>query len=343
MPVKQTVIKEVQFTQSQQKDEAKSKGVEMIKLRCEKGKYNLMKGLVTKLYSKGTSLLRFLLIFMTGLLLRVVQNVRTYMDTEVINNDNCEQHIQSLRRLFKRIEKANLTVKPTKVDIGYTEINFLGHNISKGTVTTDDKIVSKILKLTPPTTKKQVRSIIGLMNYYAKFIPNFSEKTAVFSSLLQKASPTKITWNETLQKAFEDLKELFSKNPILKIPNYKLPFVLQTDASNVAIAGCLLQLYDETLHPVLYISRKLNEAERNYSTIEKEALAIIFSILKLKKFLLGRKFLILTDSKPLTILTSKLPKNSRLSRWSLILQDYVFEVKHIKGVQNCLPDILSRL
>ncbi|BFZ08815.1 hypothetical protein BsWGS_11854 [Bradybaena similaris] len=184
MPVKQTVIKEVQFTQSQQKDEAKSKGVEMIKLRCEKGKYNLMKGLVTKLYSKGTSLLRFLLIFMTGLLLRVVQNVRTYMDTEVINNDNCEQHIQSLRRLFQRIERANFNMKSTNVDVDDTEINFL-QDISKATV--------------------------------------------------------------------------------------------------------------------------------------------------------------ITDSKPRTIMTSKLPKNSRLTRWSLILQNYLFEVSHIKGVKNCLPDILSRL
>lgn len=159
---------------------------------------------------------------------------------------------------------------------------------------------------------------------------------------MKKDCPAKI-WNHELQTAFQDLKQLFSRTPILKIPNYKIPFVLQTDASNIAIAGCLLQSYEGILHSVLYISRKLNEAERNYSTTEKEALAIIFSILKLKKFLLGRKFLILTDNKPLTILTSKLPKNSRMMRWSLMLQDYVFDVKHIEGVQNCLPNILFRL
>lgn len=108
-------------------------------------------------------------------------------------------------------------------------------------------------------------------------------------------------------------------------------------ASGVEVPGYLLQSYNSTLHSVLYVSRKLNPAEKNYSTIEKEALAIIFAILKLKRFLLSRKFFILTDSKPLAILTSKLPKNSRLTRWNLILQDYMFKVQHIKAIQNCLP------
>ncbi|BFZ05447.1 hypothetical protein BsWGS_08486 [Bradybaena similaris] len=280
---------------------------------------------------------------MTRLLLKGLSNITTYMDDMCVNNDNYEDHIASLRQVFERIKQANLTIKPAKVDLCFTEIAFLGHNVSKGTITTDDNIISKILKLEVPTTKKQVRSLLGLMNYYAKFIPGFAEKTQLFSTLLGKSYPAKIKWSNELNVAFENLKSLFSQRPILKIANFKLPFILQTDASGTAIAACLLQVYDNVLHPVLYISKKLNQAERNYSTVEKEALAIVYSVLKLKKYLLGRKFLILTDNKPLAILNSKLPKNSRLTRWSLLLQDYSFEIQHVKGIYNCLPDILSRL
>lgn len=207
-----------------------------------------------------------------------------------VNNDNYEDHIKSLRDFFHRIKEADLTVKPSKIEIGFQEISFLGHNVSQGNIGTEE-IISKILNVQIPTTKKHVRSFIGLMNYYSKFIEGFAEKKkAIFSSLLKKNSPSKIVWTEQLNKTFIEIKELFSRTPILKLPNCKLPIVVQTDASGIAIAGCLLQPYDNILRPVLYICRKLNDTKRNYSMIEKEVLAIIYSILKLKKFLIGRKF-----------------------------------------------------
>ncbi|BFZ03151.1 hypothetical protein BsWGS_06190 [Bradybaena similaris] len=275
-------------------------------------------------------------------LLKGISNVVSYIDDVCMFNNNFEQHVILLEKVFQRERENGLTVKPVKIEIAFPEVSFLGHSIKQGIITTDESIVSKILKIEPPRTKKHVQSLLGLINYYAKFIPHFANKTAVLSFLLKKENK-KLIWTSQCQQVLDELKQLFSTSPILKIPDFKQTFIIQTDASNVAIAGCLGQYYNGTLHTCLYVSRKLNSAERNYATVELEALAVVYTVSKCKKYLLGKPFIVQSDNQPLKVITAGMPKNARIARWALLLQDYTFTVSHIEGKNNCLADLLSRL
>ncbi|BFZ09104.1 hypothetical protein BsWGS_12143 [Bradybaena similaris] len=279
---------------------------------------------------------------MTRALLRGVPNVLTYIDDMCIFTETFDEHLVIMTKVFDRLRDNGLTIKPVKVEIAFKEISFLGHAIKHGIIATDDTIVSKILNIQPPKTRKHVQALLGLINYYAKFVPCFAEKTAILSSLLKKENK-KIVWSEKCQNILDEVKKLFSSSPILRTPDYKETFVIQTDASHVAISGCLGQYFQGILHPCYYVSRKLSSAEKNYSTVELEALAVIFTVTKFQKFLLGKPFIIQSDNQPLRVITSGIPKNSRIARWALILQDFKFTVSHIEGNRNCLADLLSRL
>lgn len=275
-------------------------------------------------------------------LMKGIPNVVTYIDDICIYTDTFEHHMSVMTKVFQRVKDNSLTVKIVKVEIGYSEISFLGNFIKQGDVTTYETVMSKILKIDSPKTKKHVQSLLSLINYYAKFIPCFAEKTAVLSSLLKKESK-KIVWTEQCQQILDDIKRLFSSAPTLRIANYKETFVIQTDASNNPISGCLGQFYNRVLHPCWYVSRKLTSAEKNYTTVELEALAVIYTVTKFKKYLLGKPFLIQSDNLPLRVISSGISKNTRIARWALILQDFQFTVSHIEGSRNCLADLLSRL
>ena len=117
---------------------------------------------------------------------------------------------------------------------------------------------------------------------------------------------------------------------------------VQTDASDVGLGAALMQEHDGVLHPVRFLSRKLKGAEKNYSTIEKECLAVVWAVEKLRVFLYGREFVLLTDHRPLTFINEAKLRNTRVMRWSLYLQDYSFRVESIKGVDNLVADYMSR-
>ncbi|CAG5130268.1 unnamed protein product, partial [Candidula unifasciata] len=280
---------------------------------------------------------------MMRIVFKYIKNVATNMDDICIHNANMQDHISSLTQVFKRLREFGLKVKPSKVEIGFTKIDFLGHKIDNGFLQTDDKIISKILDIKAPKTKKQVRSMLGLINYYNKFLPDCACMTAALSSLVKKGLPTKIAWTPQLEQILTNIKTTFSKSPILKLPDLEKPFILQCNASGYSISCILLQEHENILLPVLYSSRKLSEAEKRYTTVELEALSLVVGVTKFAKYLLGRKFIVQTDNKPLTVFKEGTPKNHRIYRWSLLLQNYSFELVHISGINNALADILSRL
>ena len=152
-----------------------------------------------------------------------------------------------------------------------------------------------------------------------------------------------VNWGDAQQRAFEELKSKLSTAPVLVIPDCKKTMFVQTDASDVGLGAVLLQEHKGILHPVRFLSRKLKEAERHYSTIEKEGLAIVWAIQKLAVYLYGVEFILLTDHKPLTFMQQTKMKNARVMRWSLFLQDWSFTIKSIKGVDNLMADYLSRV
>jgi transposase InsO family protein len=271
------------------------------------------------------------------------ENVVSFFDDLLVFGESWEIHNNALIEVLERLRRTGLTAKPSKMVVGFPEVEFLGHVVGNGQLKPQDNTIEKILHVHPPKTKKQVRSIIGLISYYRKFIPNFADITSIFSELVKKGKPDRVVWSEACGEALNEIQGAFSTSPILSLPDLSKPFILRSDASSYAIGACLLQEYDGLLHPVLYASRKLLPRETRYSVIEKEALGLVWSITKFSRYLWGTHFIVQTDHKPLTVLQVSKPVNSRLARWAMTLQEYHFTIQPIAGSENVLADFLSRI
>ena len=269
--------------------------------------------------------------------------VGRFVDDVIIFSDSWQDHLRDIRLVLERLKNAGLTVKPSKCKFGYEEIEFVGHKVTVEGLSPREQKVREILDVPRPTTKRQVKSFLSLAGYYSRFIPLYSDVSEPLTQLIKKGQPNRVKWSLPQQSAFDKLKAALSELPILKIFDASKSIFVQTDASEVGIGVSLLQEYDGILHPVRYHSRKLKPAEKNYSTIEKECLAIVWAIERLKVFLYGREFVLLVDNKPLSFLKSSNMKNARVARWALFLQDWSFTVKSIYGSENHVADFLSRV
>ena len=191
--------------------------------------------------------------------------------------------------------------------------------------------------------KKQVRSFLGLIGFYRRYIPNFAAIAVPLTDLTKKGQPNVVVWEDSQEKAFMNLKDHLLHDPVLRLPVIERPFILRTDASNEGLGAVLLQEHEGMKFPVAYASRKLLEREKNYSVIEKECLAIVWGVEKFYRYLFGREFVLETDHQPLLYLNKAKVANSRLMRWALSLQPYRFRIQAIKGSENVGADYLSRL
>ncbi len=176
-----------------------------------------------------------------------------------------------------------------------------------------------------PATKKQVRAFLGLTGYYRRFIPDYATVAVPLTNLTKKVTPNRIPWNERCDRAFQELKRHLCSDPILQNPDFAKPFVVQTDASDYGVGAVLSQRDSNgSDHPIAYFSRKLLPREQRYSTVEKECLAIHLGIQAFRVYLLGRPFTVQMDHRALQWLDRLKETNSRLTRWSLALQQYMF-------------------
>ncbi|GFS76320.1 retrovirus-related Pol polyprotein from transposon 17.6 [Trichonephila clavipes] len=185
---------------------------------------------------------------------------------------------------------------------------------------------------------------LSKLGYYSHYIPNYSTIASPLTDALKgKIKKEKITWDEKCGKAFEELKAKFVSQPILFAPDFTTDFILQTDASEVGAGVVLSQRIDGEEHPIVFLSKKFSNAERNYSTVERELAAIIFGLNRLKHYLDGQKFIIETDHNTLRYLNKMGSTNPRLQRWALSLQPFNFEIKYKPGRLHGNADGLSRL
>ena len=276
-------------------------------------------------------------------LLDGTHNLESYLDDVLGHTVRWPEHVSILRDFFFRVRSANLTLKPSKCQIGFEKIEFLGHVLNKDSITPSADTIQKVLDAPRPITKKQIRSFNGLVNFYRSFIPNCSTLMAPLAALTGKKCHNIVEWTESHEKSFNKLKEILSKSPILKLVDLNKSFVLQTDASNVGIGAILLQEHDGVKHPVAYASKKLLDREQNYSVSERECLAIVWGLKKFHRFLYGQHFVLETDHRSLEYLNTSHSINPRLTRWSLALQPFRFTIKYIKGSENVGADYLSRM
>ena len=269
-------------------------------------------------------------------------DIDNYVDDILCHHEWWKKHLETLRETFVRIRSAGLTVRPSKCFVGYPSIAFTGHVVGEGELHMEEEKLQKIREATPPQTKRQVRSFLGLAGYYRKFIPHYADVAAPLTDLTKKGQPTKVVWGDSQAKAFKTLRDLLTSAPILRLPDLSKQFILRTDASDVGVGAVLLQQYDDGIFPVAYASKKLLKREQNYSVVERECLAIVFGVKKFQKYIYGTSFIVQTDHAPLVYLQKAKSESQRLMRWALFLQSYNYKVEAIKGSDNVGADFLSR-
>lgn len=271
-----------------------------------------------------------------------LNGVENYIDDIFVYTETFEEHIVLLHELFSRLARNNLTAKPSKCMVACSTVPFLGRVVGENCIQPLDTNVGKILNANVPKTKKQLRSFLGMCNYYRNFVENYSSLAMPLTNLTRKGSPNQVIFDNDALNSFQILKEKISSKPILQIPNFNSPFYLQCDASDTAMGAVILQEKNGDLLPIEFASKKFLPRERNYSTIEKECYAIYWSINHFQEYLYARYFILQTDHKPLEYLHTAKVSNPRLSRWALSLQPYKFTLQSIPGRDNCTADYLSR-
>jgi transposase InsO family protein len=261
-------------------------------------------------------------------------------DCLVYTHGTLEQHLDDVERLLKRLHEANLEASPKKCRFAYKELLFVGHIVGKGTIKPDPDKVRAVQDMAAPKTPTELKGFLGLANYYRRFIHGFAMIARPLYELLKKN--VKYEWSQNRQLAFAELKRALTTAPCLFAPNHSLPFSLETDASGDGIGGVLSQTVEGETHPVGFVSRQLNTAEKNYITTEWECLAVVWCVGQFEPFLIDKKFTIITDHSALQWLATKRMDNKRLTRWALALQSFSYTIKHRAGKSNANADALSR-
>lgn len=275
--------------------------------------------------------------------LRGLQNsiCLVYLDDIVVFSSSLQEHLENLERVFQRLRESNFKIQMDKSEFLKLETAYLGHIITRDGIKPNPDKISAIEKYPIPNTPKEIKQFLGLLGYYRKFIPDFARLTKPLTLCLKKGS--KVVHSPEYVNAFNKCKAVLTNDPILQYPDFNREFNLTTDASNIAIGAVLSQGPIGSDKPVCYASRTLNDSELNYSTIEKELLAIVWATKYFRPYLFGRKFKIITDHKPLQWMMNLKEPNSRLTRWRLKLSEYDFTVIYKKGKSNTNADALSRI
>ena len=251
------------------------------------------------------------------------------------------EHLHYLRRTFERCRETNLKLHPGKCFFGMKSGLLLGHLVSPEGIAVDLGKVIVMLALLPPRNLREIRGFLGCVGYYRRFIEYYARIAVPLTELLKNDTP--YIWTEIRQEAFEELKRRLVTAPILAVPDWAKDFHVTLDASGWCL-GAVLWQHDKAdrERPIYYASRQMSPAERNYTTTEREALAVIYACKKFRHYLLGYKVIFHTDHDSLKYLVNKPDLSGRLARWILLLQEFTYEVRVKPGAANTNADYLSR-
>lgn len=272
--------------------------------------------------------------------------VVVFMDDILITAPTRTEHLKRLNAVLKRLEESGLRLQEDKCEFLMKKIMFLGHILDKDGLHMCPKKVAAMKDAGAPKDVKELQAFLGLINYYRRFIPNMSLVCAPLYELLGK--DTEFLWGQKQQSAFEELKLALTSKTVLAHFDPNVPVKLTVDASSIGISAILSHVFPSKLErPIAFASRTLSPSEKNYSQINKEALAIVYGVKKFHQYLYGRKFLLETDHQPLVSIFG--PKKgipllaaNRLQRYALILSGYIFDIKYVNTKMN-IADFLSRL
>ena len=275
-----------------------------------------------------------------------IEGVVVYLDDILVCATSLGELEKKLRLVLDRLSNANVKLNVKKCELNKSVIEFLGYEISAKGLSPSPTKVRAIVDAPEPKNLVEVQSFLGLVTYYSRFIPKFSDILSPLYDLTKKN--VKFVWCKKCQIAFDLVKKLLCSSTALSCFTGESKVILEVDASPIGLGAVLLQLENENEKPVAFASKKLSSTEQNYSQTDREAFALVFGVTKFKYFLLGRNFELRTDHKPLLGLFGKsksIPKdsNARLTRWSVLLSQYSYDLVYKSGKSNVIADTLSRL
>lgn len=259
-----------------------------------------------------------------------------YLDDLLVFSQDIEQHKQHLNTVLERLRQHQFYAKKSKCEFFRSKIDFLGHTISQGYISTQQEKIAALHNWPMPTTLKSLQRFLGFTNYYRKFVKNYAHITAPLYNIC--SSKVKFKWEQQHTTAFQEIIAALESATALKLPDPHKPFTIHSDASDKCI-GAVLQQEDT---PIQFLSRKLSDTEQRYSTREKELLAIVYALHKFRPYILGSPITVYTDHKSLEQTLTTEHSNYRLARWTELMAEYQVQIKYIEGSTNIVADALSR-
>jgi hypothetical protein len=263
------------------------------------------------------------------------------MDDFSIYGKTFEDCLANLDKVLKRCQMADLVLNWEKCHFMVWEGIVLGYKISEKGIEVDKEKIKVIEQLPPPTNVKGIHSFQGHAGFYRRFIQNFSQIARPLTHLLAKDAP--FVFTEECLQLFYTLKKALISTPVIQSPDWHLPFEIMCDASDYAVRAGLGYSKDKKHYAISYGSKTLTGPQLNYATMEKELLAVAFTIEKFRSYLVGTKVIIYTDHVVLKYLLTKEDAKPRLIWWILLLQEFALEIRDKKGVENSVVDHLSHL
>ena len=275
----------------------------------------------------------------------ICDDIEVYIDDIGIFSKDWDSHLEVLDKVCARLESKGFSVNPLKCEFGVKETDFLGHWLTPIGVKPMRKKIQGILDMDEPKDYNTLRSFLGMVTYYRDMWPRRSHVLAPLTALV---GTKKFVWGPPQAKAFIQMKALIAKDTLLAWPDHNRPFFIETDASDYQLGGRIfqkqfdLQVGKEVERDIAFYTRKLNGAQKNYSTIEKELLSIVEILKAFRDTLYGATIHIFTDHKNLTYKLSQF-STQRVLRWRLSLEDYGPIFHYLPGSQNGVADALSRV
>lgn len=283
---------------------------------------------------------------------RIFHNLKphafAYADDFIICSETFEEHMELLRVIAKRLDEFELTISDTKSSFVCQQLEFLGYLLNQEGLRANPDKIKPITEYPRPNTVKSMQRFLGMCGWYRRFIKDFARISAPLFDLI-KTKTREIGWNESANESFEEMKEALTKAPILSMCDYGKPFKIWCDASLIAAGAVLTQEFEEEGEKVqkviAYFSAKFSPQQRNYTTTERECLALILSIEKFRVYVEGAPFTIVTDHSALRWLMNTRDLKGRLARWAMRLQPFISDMSivHRAGKDMQFPDALSRV
>lgn len=266
----------------------------------------------------------------------------TYINDIVMFTNEWMQHLHALKAILGELKVPGMTANPRKCKLAVHETKYLGFSVGRGMIRPVKDKAKVIRCFQEPHNRRQLRSFLGLINYYQRFISHFADLATSLTDAPRGRAAGALQWTPEMAESFESLKEAMCRDVVVHTPDFSAPFILQTDTSSSALGAILLQQWGREECLIAFSSHKLNSAEVRYTTIEKDCLAIRWAKEYFRYYLMRREFQVVTDHAPLQWLMKAHIENAQITHWALALQPFKFTGVQHPGKDNLKADFLSR-